>query len=157
MWYIRSGVNRTHPGIIRVLSYTKCEQLVHFACSLHLEMHTKALALELQLFVNMFIRTAIVDKDFRLFEIGSAWKRSVTVFWFPDVMPVGTFSRTVEFRSLGNAHWALGVGVVHDERLSGLQGEGPLNPYRREFRDWVNTVWGSGWWGVVVYFGGACV
>jgi len=84
---------------------------MHLTCVLHLEKHA-ILALELQLSVDVFIGTTIVDEDFYLFEIGSGGKQSVAIFWFLDIIPDGAFSRTVEIRSGGNVRWALRVRVV---------------------------------------------
>jgi len=81
------------------------------------------LALEFQLFVDVAISRVVIDEDLRLFKIGPGRKWSITIFRLPDVVPVGTFNRTVEVCSRDNAHWALRVRVVADERLSGLQGE----------------------------------
>ena len=106
MRYLQSGANGTHPGIIHVLSYTLREKRMHVARSLHLEVHAIP-TLKPQLFVDMSVRTAVVDEDFCLFKISSGRKRSIAIFWFCDIVPVGMFSRTVEVRSWGNVHWAL--------------------------------------------------
>ena len=59
--------------------------------------------LELQLFVYVFVGTAIIDKDFRLFKVGSGGKWGVAIFWPPDVMLDGTFSWTMEVHSRDDA------------------------------------------------------
>ena len=101
---------------------------MHLPCSFHLEGHAIHV-LELQLFVYVFVGTAIVDKDFHLFKVGSGGKWGVAIFWPPDVMPDGTFSWTMEVHSRDDAHWALQVRVVQDEHFSRLKGDRLIGPY----------------------------
>jgi len=70
----------------------------------HLSVYMHAvLVFELQLVIYILVRTVVVDKNFRLFEVGSGGKRGAAVFWFPNDMPNGVFDWTVELSGRDNA------------------------------------------------------
>ena len=65
----------------------------------------------------------MVDENFCLLEVGPGGKWRIATFWLFDIMPKSAFGWTVELCGGDNAHWAPGVGAVHDESFPGLEND----------------------------------
>lgn len=127
---------------------------MHFTCSLHSEMHT-ILARELQLGIDQFVGTVVVDKNFSLFEVSSGGKWGVAGLSCLDVVSNCMVTRPVEFCSGDDAHWVMRVGVVYNESLSGLESDYKrIDPCRSGSLSRVRTTRRTGWWIVDIPRGG---
>ena len=117
---------------------------MHHSRGPHLEAHPVH-ASEIQLGIDVFVGTVVVDEEFCLFEIGPSRKRSIAVGSRRrdiEVAPDVAFSRAVELCGGNNPHRALRVGVIHYESLSRarMRSGGWIRPYRRVCARDVNVI-----------------